>query len=400
MTAAIDRTFVRLGWAILTFLVLAFLVFMVNQTAGIVDLVSTGWSPEAGRITLWALIGLYVLLLLIPVLLLLRLPEPLVPPELDEGPEFEAYLDAMRNRLAGNSRLAGIPLGSRAEIETALASLTEEADREIQNAAGGVFLATAISQSGRLDAFLVLGALLRLVWRVSHVYWQRPTLRDMGKLYMNVAGTAFVAAELDDVDVATQVEPIVSSVLGAGVSAIPGFQVATGILVNSVLTGTANGFLTLRVGVITRRYCCAMVQPRKRNLRHAAAVEAAGMLGGIVVEGTRTLAVAMKDATVQRTKSAVSGTGTAVKMTGSAAKEIGTGFAEVGSDAISDIGRGVTKGVRVTSDTVTEATRSLLEALGITRREGADPARPRTDDEVTGGVTRPDDSEDGQDRLS
>jgi hypothetical protein len=368
MTAAIDRTFTRIGWAFLSFLVVAFLLFMVNQTAGIVELVSTGMSPEAGRIALWTLIGLYVLLLVTPVVLLFRLPAPLSPPELAEGPEFEAYLDGLRRRLAGNPRLAGMPLASREEIETALESLSGEADREIQNAAGGVFLATAISQSGRLDAFLVLGALVRLVWRVSHVYWQRPTIRDMGKLYMNVAGTAFVAAELDDVDVATQVEPIVSSVLGAGVSAIPGFQVATGILVNSVLTGTANGFLTLRVGVITRRYCCAMVQPKKRTLRHAAAVEAAGMLGGIVVDGTRTLAVAVKDATVHRTRSAVTGTGTAVKRTGSAAKEIGTGFVEVGSDAISDIGRGVSKGVRVTSDTVTEATRSLLEALRIAER--------------------------------
>jgi hypothetical protein len=371
MTAAIDRTFVRLGWMILAFLVVAFLLFMVNQTAGLVDLVSTAWSPDAGRIALWGLIGLYATLLLAPVVLLFRLPKPLSPPEVAEGPEFEEYLAGLRRRLEGNSRLAGFPLGDRAEIEVALGSLTEEADREIQKAAGGVFLATAISQSGRLDAFLVLGALVRLVWRVSHVYWQRPTLRDMGKLYMNVAGTAFVAAELDDVDVATQVEPIVSSVLGAGVSAIPGFQVATGILVNSVLTGTANGFLTLRVGVITRRYCCTMVQPRKRSLRHAAAVEAAGMLGGIVVDGTRTLAVAMKDATVQRTRTAVSGTGTAVKRTGSAAVELGTGFMEVGSDAIGDIGRGVSKGVRVTSDTVTEATRSLLEALGLAQRQAA-----------------------------
>ncbi len=64
MTGAIDRTFVRLGWAILGFLVIAFLVFMVNQTASFVDLVATGFSPDAGRVALWVLVGLYVLLLL------------------------------------------------------------------------------------------------------------------------------------------------------------------------------------------------------------------------------------------------------------------------------------------------------------------------------------------------
>jgi len=378
MISAIDRTFVRLGWAILAFFALAFLVFMVNQTVDFVTLVSSGWSPEAGRVALWVLIGAYVALLALPTFLLLRLPKPLTPPDSDQGPEFEAYLDGLRRRLEGNARLAEVPLGSRVEIETALTSLSGEADNEIRSSAGGVFLATAISQSGRLDAFLVLGALTRIVWKVSHVYWQRPTLRDMGKLYMNVAGTAFVAAELDDVDVATQVEPIVSSVLGASVSAIPGFQVATGILVNSILTGTANGFLALRVGVITKRYCSAMTRPPKRSLRHAAAVEAAGMLGGIVSDGTRTLGKAIADATVDKTKSVVSGTGQVVRQTGSAAVDLGTDFVDVGAGAITDLGKGVSRGVRGASDAVAEATLSLLESLGLAQRARQHP-NPETE---------------------
>ncbi|MGW8282555.1 MAG: hypothetical protein ACWGON_04560 [Gemmatimonadota bacterium] len=368
MTGAIDRTFVRIGWAVLAFLAVAFLMFMVNQTVAFTDLVSTGFGPEAGRVALWTLAGLYAMFLLLPAVLLLRLPKPLVPPETDRGREFEAYLDGLRRRLRGNARLAGQPLGSRAEIETALASLSVEADQEIRAASGGVFLATAISQSGRLDAFLVLGALTRIVWRVSHVYWQRPTIRDMGKLYMNVAGTAFVAAELDDVDVATQVEPIISSVVGASVTAVPGFQVAAGVLVNSVLTGTANAFLALRVGVITKRYCCSMTRPQKRSLRHAAAVEAAGMLGGIVAHGTRTLGKAVGNATLDRTRSVVTGTGQIVRQTGGAAVDLGVDFVEVGSGAITDLGRGVSRGVRGASDAVAEATLSLLESLGLAQR--------------------------------
>lgn len=369
MTGAIDRTFVRIGWAILAFLTVAFLVFMVNQTVAFTDFVSTGFSPEAGRIALWTLVGLYVLLLALPAGLLLRLPRPLTPPDSDHGREFEAYLEGLRRRLKGNARLAEQPLESRADIETALASLSGEADQEIRAASGGVFLATAISQSGRLDAFLVLGALTRIVWKVSHVYWQRPTIRDMGKLYMNVAGTAFVAAELDDVDVATQVEPIISSVVGASVTAVPGFQVAAGVLVNSVLTGTANAFLALRVGVITKRYCCSMTRPPKRSLRHAAAVEAAGMLGGIVAEGTRTLGKAVGSATMDRTRSVVTGTGQIVRQTGGAAVGLGADFVEVGSGAITDFGRGVSRGVRGASDAVAEATVSLLESLGLAQRK-------------------------------
>lgn len=372
MTGAVDRTFARIGLAILAFLVVAFLVFLVNQTAGLVDLVATGWGADAARVVLWGLIGVYVLLLAVPALLLFRLPKPLVPPTEETGPAFEAHLAGLRKRLAGNPRLAGRPLETREEIEGAIASLEDEADLEIKQLSGGVFLATAISQSGRLDAFLVLGALLRMVWRVSHVYWQRPTLRDMGKLYANVAGTAFVASELDDIDVATQVQPIVSSVLGASVTAVPGFQVASGILVNSVLVGTANAFLALRVGAITKRYCTALVRPRKRSLRQAAAIEAAGMLGGIVMDGTKKLGKALAGATATHTRRAVSGTGRAVTRTGEAALDLGAEFVDVGTGALSDLGKGVSRSVRAAGESVAEATIGLLETLGLARRAAAE----------------------------
>jgi hypothetical protein len=381
MTGAVDRTFVRIGLAMLAFFVVAFLVFLVNQTAGLVDLVGTGWGPDAGRIALWTLVAAYALLLAVPTLLLFRLPKPLVPPIDDSGPEFDAYLVGLRARLAGNPRLAERPLETREEIEAAIASLEGEADVEIRQISGGVFLATAISQSGRLDAFLVLGALLRMVWRVSHVYWQRPTLRDMGKLYANVAGTAFVASELDDIDVATQVQPIISSVLGASVTAVPGFQVASGILVNSVLVGTANAFLALRVGAITKRYCTAMVRPRKRSLRQAAAVEAAGMLGAIVMDGTKKLGRALAGATATHTRRAVTGTGRVVTRTGEAAFDLGAEFVDVSAGALSDLGKGMSRGVRDAGETVAEATINLLEMLGLARRTAASPEpAPGADD--------------------
>ncbi len=385
MTGSIDRTFVRIGLAILAFFALAFAVFLVNQTVGLVELVGISWGPEAARIALWSLVGAYVLLLGIPTLLLFRLPRPLVPPVLDEGPAFEAYLEGLRKRLSGNPRLAGAALGTREEVEAAIASLADDADEEIKKIAGGVFLATAISQSGRLDAFLVLGALMRMVWKVSHVYWQRPTVRDMGKLYANVAGTAFVAAELDDIDVATQIQPIVSSVLGASVTAVPGFQVASGILVNSVLVGTTNAFLALRVGAITKRYCATMVRPRKRSLRQAAAIEAAGMLGSIVVEGTKTLGKAVAGATATRTRAAVSGTGRIVRQTGEAAVGLGGEFVDVGTGALTDLGRGVSRTVREAGETVADATVTLLETLGLARRKpSTEPGRPTGSPEGSG----------------
>ena len=132
-----------------------------------------------------------------------------------------------------------------------------------------------------------------MVWRIARLYYQRPMLRDLIQLYANVAGTAFLAGEIEDVDISEQVEPVLSSALGAMAVSIPGFQLAASILVNSVLTGTANAFLTLRVGIIARRYCGSLVVAERRTLRRAASAEAAKLLGTIVRQGTTKLSRAL-----------------------------------------------------------------------------------------------------------
>ncbi len=74
-----------------------------------------------------------------------------------------------------------------------------------------------------------------------------PLFRDLTHLYANVAGAVFFANELQDLDLGEQVKPVLSSTLGAMAVTIPGFQLAASILVNSVLAGVANAFLTLPV---------------------------------------------------------------------------------------------------------------------------------------------------------
>jgi hypothetical protein len=132
-----------------------------------------------------------------------------------------------------------------------------------------------------------------MVWRIAHLYHQRPTVRDMTRLYANVAATAFAAGAIDEIDLNEQVQPILGSTLGSAAGAIPGLQVAAAVLVNSVMSGTANAYLTLRVGLIAKRYCGAIVVQPKPALRRAASAEAAAMLGGIVAAGTATISGAI-----------------------------------------------------------------------------------------------------------
>ena len=161
-----------------TVIVLSFVVFVVNQTAQVVQLAST-FDPGAGKLVLTGLTGAYVVLLAVPVFLVLRLPRPLVPPASREGPEFSststgcviARLRAIRHQIAG--------LEGEAAVERAIERLDEEAERIVRATASQVFVSTAVSQSGRLDTFLVLSLQTRMVWKLARLYYQRPSLRDM-----------------------------------------------------------------------------------------------------------------------------------------------------------------------------------------------------------------------------
>jgi hypothetical protein len=271
-----------------------FALFVVNQTAQIVEL-SSRLSPGFGTAVLWFLLLLYSALIVAAALFFLRLPRPLKPPERDIEPQISQYLETLRKRLAANPRLKDHDLSDRAGIEKALETLGRECDAVIRESAAAVFVGTAISQSGRLDTIFVLATHWRMVRRIAGIYSQRPPPRELVNLYANVAATAFMAGELDDAEISEQIEPILSSAFGALSLSIPGVQAAASIVVNSVFSGAANAFLTLRVGIIARRYCASLVLAERRTIRRAATAEAARMLGGIVKQGTARISRALWD---------------------------------------------------------------------------------------------------------
>ncbi len=282
MRKTIARLFLLIGLLVIT----GFVVVVANQTAQLVDL-ATRAAPWMGSVLLWTLLTLYAFCILTPLYLVFSLPKPLNAPASEDDPAFPAHLERIRARLRVNPHLSTHTLDSREELELALSALDEIARERTRRAASQVFITTAISQNGNLDTFLVLAAQSKLVLEVARTYYQRPTLRDLVYLYSNVAATAFVAGEIDDLDLAAQVQPIVGSMLGSTAGAIPGLGGATTIFMNSVMTGTANAFLTLRVGVIAAQYCRSVVLPARKSIRRRAVVEATGMLGGIAYEGSR-----------------------------------------------------------------------------------------------------------------
>jgi len=287
-------------------ILLFFVLFVVNQTAQAVALADRV-SPAFGTAVLWFLVGLYAAVVLAAAVFFLRLPKPLAPPATETEPEFSRHLEALRKRLAANPRLRGHDLSDRAGIEKALEDLGRECDAVIRDSAAAVFVITAVSQSGRLDTLFVLTAHVRMVWRIASIYAQRPALRELLRLYANVAATAFVAGELDEAEIGEQVEPILSSALGAVSLSVPGMQAAASIVITSILTGAANAFLTLRVGIIARRWCGSLVAADRRALRRSATAEAAKLLGQIVGNGTARISRALWAASKGKVGGAFSG---------------------------------------------------------------------------------------------
>jgi hypothetical protein len=291
-------------------------VLVVNQTAQVVQLAAT-IHASVGTATLWSLVAVYSAMVGVPLILFIRLPRSLVPPQSEAAPEFETHIKKLRERLSASPHLVGRDLSDRRGVEEAIAVLGTRADTIIREASATVFLSTAVSHSGRLDGLLVIAAQSRMVWRIAQLYAQRPSPRELARLYATVAGTVFVATEVDDVDLREQVEPILSSAMGALGASLPGFQVAGTILANCVLSGSANAFLTLRVGMVAKRMCGAMVIEPRSVLRKVATAEAAGHLGKVVSDGTARLTGAIWKASVSKVGDAVTGASGYAKDAGS-----------------------------------------------------------------------------------
>jgi hypothetical protein len=240
--------------------------------------------PIAGTIVFWSVCLAAGCFALYCVVAYAKLPAALIPPEEESGPAYDAYLQALRVRLALNPRTRGKPLATEEEIENAVAHLSAEADSIVRTTASTVFLSTALMQNGRLDGLIVLFTQIRMVGRIARIYVQRPSPRELVRLYANVAGTAFVASGLESLDLGEMVAPLAVSVVPALKGGVPGLSGISALLVRCVSNGAANAFLTLRVGEVARRYCELTSRCPPELIRKSATAAAVQHLGRIVRE--------------------------------------------------------------------------------------------------------------------
>ena len=290
-----------------------FALFTAGQISVLADLAGRV-DPRLGTAVFWTLSAAALVALALLLRPLLR-PRALVPPENPSPEERERFLLRLSRRLARNRHLreAGIDPAGADGREAAFAELNARADAEIKRASTQIFVTTAISQNGRLDMLVVLFLLARLVWRVAKVYDQRPALRELLRVYLNVAGTALLAAGLEDVDLTDRVEALVGPVAtGAGLGMVPGGASLAAAVTASVLDGTANALLALRVGLVARESFNYRDGSMPRPRRGAIAAEAGRMLLGISGDAVKKITRAFVRGARNAVRSGVRRTGEAV----------------------------------------------------------------------------------------
>ncbi|MEQ8584055.1 MAG: DUF697 domain-containing protein [Marinoscillum sp.] len=277
--------------------ILGFLLFMINQISG-VYLMLKEVNELTANVVLVLLSALGIGLVGWPVLLFLKLPRAIsLPTSADELPRYRQQL---LKRLKKNEllRAEGLQPQQVEDLQESILVLNQSANKVIQQTATAVFLTTSVSQNGKLDALTILATQSRMVWKIAHIYYQRPSLRELMYLYSNVAGSSFLASEIEDLDISQQVEPVISSFLknSAGKS-IPVIGPTANIILDSLLEGSTNAFLTLRVGNIALKYCACNEVMDKKSIRKSAFTESASQLKGIVMKSSGQIMTGLLKAT-------------------------------------------------------------------------------------------------------
>lgn len=147
----------------------------------------------------------------------------------------------------------------------------------IKKHAKTVMVSTAISQNGRLDFFTVVVVNLKMIKELVVMCGFRPSFKNLAKLTINVFTTALIAEGLENLDLN---EILPTSTLNS-LSEIPFAKP----LLSSVTQGISNGLLTLRIGIVTRKYLFSDANEiTKEQIRKTALIEAAGMIPAVIAD--------------------------------------------------------------------------------------------------------------------
>ena len=300
-TAKTDKKYYRnLILTVALILLGSFLITLVNQVSQLVFL-ATQVHPVFGQVLFWFFILLAAATVAWTIVLLIGLEKPLVIPDENDQAARAIYLVRLKKRLSNNHFLRAsefqwpVDQTDEESIQAALLILDAESQAIIRRQATTVFVTTAVSQNGSLDSLFVFVTAFKLVWRITMLYHQRPSVRDLVKLYANIFATVLLTRQIDDLDlIAEQLEPALTTLFGGSVSTfVPGVSYVVSFVADSIFEGSLNALLMLRIGFITQQYCHSTTRIEPRKISRTASAQACKLLGTIVSENSLRISQAM-----------------------------------------------------------------------------------------------------------
>ena len=159
--------------------------------------------------------------------------------------------------------------------------LKKEMNKIIINNAKTVLVSTAVSQNGKLDMMTVVAVNLKMIKELVLKCGFRPSYPKLGKLAARVFSTALIADGLENLEI----EDILPASSTNFLAEIPILKP----IMSSVVQGISNALLTIRIGVVTRKYLFADAGAvTKKDIRSQAFKEAVKIVP-IVVKDSITL---------------------------------------------------------------------------------------------------------------
>ena len=292
--------------------------------------------------------------------------------------ERQAFARELERRLKKNPhvRAAGIRATDEDFLEKALDVLDARAGEEIRNNAKRVFLGTALSQNGRLDALIMFVSLARMIWRVSGVYNQRPTPAELWSVYSTVSSGTFISFSIEALDIPRTITesmnellPAVTPVMAA--SSVPLMGPMMQQCTSAVIDGAANCLLAIRAGVVTRSAFRFAALGREEARQQACCREAGTMLAeisretvGAIVEAFRKQLMDLPASMGQKISETVGTVAdSALEKTRGAAQSVARGGTAVAEAVSSGAGAVIGAGQAV-AGVVSSGTGAVADALG------------------------------------
>ncbi len=166
-------------------------------------------------------------------------------------------------------------------------TIKKELNKIIIQNAESVFLSTAISQNGRLDAIAVFVINLKLIKELVLKCGFRPSYSALGRLSFTILTSAIIAESLEDINL-NELFP------NKGINALADLPFVKTIL-GSLAQGMGNALLSLRVGIICRNYLFMNLKGVPKNkIRRMAFAEAVTLLPGVLAESIKKLPTRLK----------------------------------------------------------------------------------------------------------